>query len=65
MSQTIADIKNGFIKPSTEAQAQLDDLRSKRERKAYITLARKQPGYGYRNFGVATSNWPEVCFGVC
>eukprot|EP00730_Choanoeca_flexa_P016313 TRINITY_DN7675_c0_g1_i1.p2 TRINITY_DN7675_c0_g1~~TRINITY_DN7675_c0_g1_i1.p2 ORF type:complete len:482 (+),score=173.85 TRINITY_DN7675_c0_g1_i1:3565-5010(+) len=57
--ETIADIKNGFIKPSTEAQAQLDDLRSKRERAAYLQLASKQPGYGYRNFGEATSNWPE------
>ncbi|EGD83192.1 hypothetical protein PTSG_12085 [Salpingoeca rosetta] len=57
--QTIAEMKNGHINPTDEDAEKLQDLRAQRDRKAFIELARKQPGYGYAFFGEVKCNWPE------
>lgn len=58
--ETIAELKNGHIKPSEEAADQLAEFRSSRDRKAFLELAREQPGYAFAQFGEATVNYPEV-----
>ncbi|EDQ91616.1 uncharacterized protein MONBRDRAFT_15069, partial [Monosiga brevicollis MX1] len=57
--EAITELKNGHIQPTPDAQAQLDQYRSERDRKAFLELIRSQPGYGFVNFGSATTNWPE------
>eukprot|EP01147_Barroeca_monosierra_P005267 gene5267-7046_t len=57
--ETITEMKIGHIIPTEDAADKLQDLRSQRERKAFLELARKQPGYGFSNFGECNTNWPE------
>ena len=52
-------MKNGHIKPHKDDEDTLAESRSNRDRKAFLELARKQPGYGFAQFGEATVNWPE------
>ena len=58
--ETIAELKNGHIKPSEEAADQLAEFRSNRDRKSFLELAREQEGYGFAKFGECTVNHPEV-----
>ena len=58
--ETIAELKNGHIKPTEEAADQLAEFRSNRDRKAFLQLAREQDGYGFAKFGECTVNYPEV-----
>lgn len=57
--QTIAEIKNSWIVVDDSVADDLANFRAQKDRKAFLNVARKMPGYGMAHFGLVTANVPK------